>query len=99
MTVKSLLEAAAAAVSQERQDAYGDHLDHARRVARLWNAYIQNKTSSDLDILDATDVAMMMALFKVARAQGGYSLDTFVDMAGYAGIAGDIAIRSWTPKS
>lgn len=37
------------------------------------------------------DVAMLMALLKVARIKAGDKADSFVDLAGYAACAGEIA--------
>ena len=37
------------------------------------------------------DVAMMMALLKAARIKSGEKADSFVDLAGYAACAGEIA--------
>lgn len=42
------------------------------------------------------DVAMMLALLKVARIKTGVKGDSFVDLAGYAACAGEIATE--TPK-
>lgn len=82
-------------VAGDRQLDYGDKLDNHENIARLWNAYLccvapQRNNGS----LTARDVAMMMALLKIARtALGRPTIDTYVDMAGYAGIAGEIAQR------
>lgn len=41
--------------------------------------------------IDSTDVAMMMALLKIARIKnGGGSGDSFVDLAGYAACGGEL---------
>ena len=40
------------------------------------------------------DVATMMGLLKVARIATGSNPDSFVDLAGYAACAGEIAERS-----
>ena len=39
------------------------------------------------------DVATMMALLKVARIATGSNPDSFVDLAGYAACAGEIATK------
>ena len=65
--------------------------DNFDLIASLWNEYIlgrQDYTKSDL--LDATDVAAMMILFKVARSVTGESkIDTWLDIAGYAACAAE----------
>lgn len=41
--------------------------------------------------ITADQVALMMVLLKVARTKtGGLNIDDYVDMAGYAGVAGEI---------
>ncbi len=40
----------------------------------------------------------MMALLKMARIATGSSPDSFVDLAGYAACAGEIAIKEALPK-
>ena len=40
---------------------------------------------------------MMMALLKVARIKGGDKADSFVDLAGYAACAGEIAALPSVP--
>ncbi len=53
-------------------------------IANLWGAY---KSVS----FTATDVAMMMALLKIARIGTGTGTeDSFVDLAGYAACGGEI---------
>ena len=42
------------------------------------------------DAVDAKDVAMMLALLKVARIHNGDKMDSFIDLAGYAACAGEI---------
>lgn len=45
--------------------------------------------------LDAHDVAIMMALFKIARVKtGGTKADNYVDGCGYLACAGEIATAS-----
>lgn len=43
--------------------------------------------------ITAKDVAAMMGLLKVARIATGSSPDSFVDLAGYAACAGEIATK------
>lgn len=54
-------------------------------IADFWTVYKGVKFT-------ATDVAMMMALLKVARIRSGTGTeDSFVDLAGYTAIGGEIA--------
>ena len=86
MTRAEILQKAEAIVTGERQTNYGTPEDNFKRIAGLWNAYMGH------DIFDASDVAMMMALLKIARIKTGTSTeDSFVDLAGYAACGGEIA--------
>ena len=83
-TRATILDAAKAIVCDGRPQEYGGPEDSFGRIAELWTAY----TKCDLD---AHDVAMMMALLKIARTKGGkYNRDNYVDLAGYAACAGEI---------
>lgn len=77
MTRKELLEKAMQATT-ERAIQYGKPENVFEQIANLWSAYL------GLD-LGAVDVAMLMVLFKVARAQSNpQNMDSWIDMAGYA---------------
>jgi predicted cobalt transporter CbtA len=86
MTRSDILKKAEAIVTGERQQNYGTPEDNFKRIASLWNAYMGD------DLFDAVDVAMMMALLKIARiSTGTQTEDSFVDLAGYAACGGEIA--------
>jgi hypothetical protein len=54
------------------------------RIAKFWSSYIGQA-------LNAHDVACMMALLKIARTQTGETNpDDYIDIAGYAAIAGEL---------
>lgn len=59
-------------------------------VAAFWSAFLQVRGFRSGDRLTPSDVARMMALFKLARTENGCGLDDFVDMAGYAALAGEL---------
>lgn len=87
MTRKEVLEAAAAAVCGHRATDYGTPEDNFGAIAVLWSMYKNTHFS-------ATDVAMMMALLKIARIKTGTATtDSFVDLAGYAACAAECAER------
>lgn len=92
MNKKELLAAAIDAVA-ERGLNYGAPEDNFTRIVRLWNVHLSNRYSPDR-LLDEQDVAMMMALMKIARleTQPGH-MDSWVDLAGYAACGGEIAGR------
>ena len=79
----SLLDEAKQTITGERQDQYGAPEDSFSRIAAYWTTYLARPVST-------LDVAHLMALMKLARAQGqGFKRDTYVDLAGYAAIAAD----------
>ena len=80
-----ILERARVCVCDEREQDYGSPEDNFQVVANLWTAYTGEYYSPQ-------DVAMMMALLKIARIKtGAGTADSFVDLAGYAALAGEIA--------
>lgn len=84
MKREEILRTAEKLICGERQAQYGDAAANFGVVAKLWQAYTGLPYS-------VSDVAMMLALLKVARIAGGYKEDNFVDLAGYAALAGEIA--------
>ena len=75
-------------INGERQDSYGNPEDSFALIARYWNVYIQNiKLGDDIS---ASDVAVMMTLFKIARMSGQkWHPDNAVDACGYLAILND----------
>lgn len=100
-TKRDVLEKAIAAVA-DRGLNYGKPEDNFRRIARLWNAHLVNRhsdkaggdTVTALPKLDEIDVALMMALMKIARLDNDPThLDSIVDLAGYAACLGEISAK------
>ena len=89
-----LLHQAAEIVSGPRAEQHGDMLACHSAISTLWNSYlaIRREPGSPLSPLD---VAQMLLLFKVARAQTGSvsHADHYLDQAGYAGCSAEIAER------
>ena len=82
---------AAGLVSGDRAALHGDLTRTHENIAMLWSAWLALRRNLNTP-LDAHDVAIMMGLLKMARTQSGaHNPDDYVDQAGYAGIAGDIA--------
>ncbi len=85
-------------VGGDRARTHGDKVENHANIARLWNAYLVNKHPSappHVPVIEPRDVALMMALLKVARTQhGAFNLDDYIDLAGYAGVAGEIAQKT-----
>lgn len=80
-------------VCGQREQDYGSPEDNFKLIADFWNVYLS--FNGDFPTLGPKDVAMMMALLKVARIKSGTGTeDSFVDLAGYAACAGEIATRT-----
>lgn len=78
---------AAALVGGDRAAQHGDKVENHQYIAALWTAYLGVTITAD-------QVALMMVLLKIARTKtGALNRDDFVDMAGYAGVAGEIMGR------
>ena len=62
------------------------------RILKKDQVYIQNRFASrGLLVIEADDVAAMMALLKIARiATGTAKADNWVDLAGYAACGGEL---------
>lgn len=80
-----ILDKAKDCVCGHREQDYGSPEDNFAIIAHLWSAYLGCNVSS-------VDVAMMMSLLKIARIKTGSGTeDSFIDLAGYAACAGEIA--------
>lgn len=98
---KKCLETALKYTSEDRNAAHGDPEDNFRNIAAFWNAHLRTRypwiVSNDgasKDLLDATDVALMMAGMKAARlAFNPMHEDSWVDLAGYAACGMGVALR------
>ena len=84
MTRRECLETAEHMVNGDREHDYGTPEDNFKTIAGLWSAYLGKEISS-------LDVAMLMALMKIARIKAGTKPDSFVDLAGYAACGDEIA--------
>ena len=92
-TRTEILEAAGRCVTGGRDEEYGEPEDSFDLIARLWEPYIRAacvSPSADVTIRPQ-DVAILMALLKIARAAVNDKPDNFVDLAGYAACAGEAA--------
>ena len=81
---KEFLEKANTLIAGNREKDYGDKVHNHNNISKLWSAY------KGIEIT-AHDVAIMMVLLKIARTKlGVVSEDTYIDMAAYGAIAGEI---------
>lgn len=94
ITREYILREAARIVCGDRNEQYGEPEESFRAIAEFWETYVREGcVSPGADVcIQAEDVAMMMVLFKVARAIYGTKADTYIDIAGYAACAGEIAL-------
>lgn len=96
LTRAAVLEKARACVCGEREEDYGSPEDSFGCIAELWEAYLRAACIAPNAIIRVTptDVAMMMALLKIARvgtSSIGGTADSFVDLAGYAACGAECA--------
>lgn len=93
---KELLLEEAIATVRNRGEAYDDVEDNFDRIARYWTVHMRNHHGEAFAGFEFSpvDVAMMMALMKLARLdfQPAHH-DSWVDLAGYAACGGDLAAR------
>lgn len=67
-----------------RRKAYGSPEQNFERIARFWNDYLKNKGAITVDIINPTDVSLMMVLMKIARiSESPDHLDSYRDLVGY----------------
>jgi hypothetical protein len=97
-TAASICADAATLVGGDRQVTHGDKTINFQNTADAWNAILRAKSRQfgwpppGGITLDALDVANMLEAFKIARRySGSHNIDDYVDGAGYAGCAGEIA--------
>ena len=86
MISQKILEEANKLIGGDRNDDYGDKLTNHKNFAALWSIFLRKK-------ITAHDVAMCMALVKVARLMHAHKKDSYIDLAAYAAIAGEINER------
>jgi hypothetical protein len=80
----TVLQTADSIVNGDRKATYGDAQESFERIATIWSAIIGHT-------IDAHDVALMMIGMKVSRSVLSAHLDNYVDIAGYAGLAAELA--------
>ncbi len=78
------LDKAKVCVCGRRENEYGSPEDNFASIASFWSVYKGVEFT-------ANDVAMMMALLKIARIRTGSATDdSYVDLAGYAACGAEI---------
>ena len=87
-----VLKKANEVVNGDRDKQYGNPEDNFAVIADLWSAYKGVKFTR-------VDVSMMMSLLKIARIKSNPEKgDSYVDLAGYAACAAEVAAKEGAPK-
>ena len=91
MTKEEILKKAKDLITGDRNETHGDTFQNHAEIAEFWNIFLDKKLQPMASIT-AEDVALMMVLMKISRNTQGKknNLDNFIDMCGYAAIAGEI---------
>ena len=83
MDSTKILEQTKKLVSKDREEKHGDKVINHQNIGKLWSAYLGVP-------ITAHDVAICMALLKIARAKfGNPTPDTYIDGSAYMAIAGE----------
>ena len=87
MTRSDIVDNVYLTICVDRNTKYGEPEDNFGLIGKLWSIYLDRE-------IKAEDVAMMMVLFKTRRIMSGkVNPDNYIDLAGYAACAGEIATR------
>ena len=85
MNSREILEKADEFISASRDEIYGDPARNHERIAEMWSAIL------GIDV-KAEEVALCMIAVKMSRlCQTPQHEDSWVDIAGYAALGGEIA--------
>lgn len=91
MNRQTVLEMASDLIDGDRHETYGSALESHERIARLWQTYLAGVLPERGEAgLQAHDVATMMILLKVSRTTGKAHPDNWIDICGYAALAGEM---------
>lgn len=92
-TRETILREAITCTCTDRNLQYGGPETTFPAIAELWTGYL--RANGHNITLTAKDTALMLMLFKTARAITSETpkADTYIDMAGYAACAGEIACK------
>ena len=83
MKSRDLLKETIKVITGPRAKDYGDKYDNHVNISELWSRYLDYEISPH-------DVAICMALVKIARLKHRRTKDCYIDIAGYAAIASEI---------
>ena len=84
MKRQDILDTAKHIITVDRAATHGGAEDSFKTIATMWSSYLGKPVSE-------ADVCAMMVLLKVARIKGNPEhLDSWIDVAGYSAIGGEI---------
>lgn len=94
MLAKDILDEAIRLISTDRRIDHGNPIDSFKLIAEYWSLYRGVTFTPE-------QVAMMMALLKISRSVTGKKKpDHYIDLAGYAGLAGELTqLNEVAPKT
>lgn len=76
-------------ITGDREQEYGEPENSFETIAEFWEAYLTAREGAPIR---DWDVAVMMALLKIARiANGKFKEDSYVDAIGYLAIGAELA--------
>lgn len=82
---EAILDTAKGLICGDRQQSYGDALSSFERLGRLWTEVIGTEVTAE-------QVALCLVLLKLSRLTTSPNhADSWVDLAGYAALGGEIA--------
>ena len=85
ITRKAVLQKASELITGDRDKEYGDAFINFKDIADGWGLILKTEVTRE-------DVALCMAWVKMARlAKNPNHKDSWVDIAGYAGLGGEIS--------
>lgn len=85
-----ILTEAANLITGQRQQDYGTPEENFKRIADFLNILIKKNLETNTPV-SPRQTADFMILLKVARTINSPTRDSYVDIGGYAGIAGELA--------
>lgn len=90
MTRDEILQSAITAVCADRNEDYGEPEQNFGAIAEFWTDYL-TRLFDHVTPISRQDVANMMILFKLGRLTSGKgTVDSYVDIAGYAACGGEM---------
>ena len=99
VTRKSILQKAEKCVCSDREGEYSGPENNFKTIASLWTCFLYSKglivsEFSEWKCIEPEDVAIMMALLKIARISTGvFKEDSYVDACGYLACGGELEGR------